>query len=210
MRRGPSSQADKQFPRIKSTTPRPAPACTPAPRVTHQTLGMSRIEINVAHVPGSYKWVENHGDGSGATGRRKTSSKCAPTRAAMDCGRVSICRGSMQARCALAMAMAYAPIRCDRGSVLSLSSRRERRLPIAPHSATIRRGHEFPELDYGALGWKHVQSDVALQCIGSDWTHQFRIRRGRCLSKSWTTCHPFQVCKWLKATRAVVTHTCVP
>lgn len=35
---------------------------------------------NVAHVPGSYKWVENNGDGSGATGRRKTSSKCAPTK----------------------------------------------------------------------------------------------------------------------------------
>ena len=172
MRRGPSSQADQQFPRIKSTTPRPAPACTPAPRVTHQTLGTSRIEVNVAHVPGSYKWVENHGDGSGATGRRKTSSKCAPTRAAMDCGRVSICRGSMQARCALAMAMAYAPIRCDRESAvsLSLSSRAERRPPIAPHSANIRRGHELAELDNGDPGWKDVQSDVAVQCIGSDWT----------------------------------------
>lgn len=156
MRRGPSSQADQQFPRIKSTTPRPAPACTPAPRVTHQTLGMSRIEVNVAHVPGSYKWVENNGDGSGATGRRKTSSICAPTRTAMDCGRVSIGRGSMQARCALAMATAYAPIRCDRESAVSLSLfARGETAPDCPHSATIRRGHELAELDNGDLDWKH-------------------------------------------------------
>lgn len=78
----------------------------------------------------------------------------------------------MQARCALAMAMAYAPIRCDRESAvsLSLSSRAERRPPIAPHSANIRRGHELAELDNGDPGWKDVQSDVAVQCIGSDWT----------------------------------------
>jgi hypothetical protein len=171
MRRGPSSQADQQFPRIKSTTPRPAPACTPAPRVTHQTLGMSRIEVNVAHVPGSYKWVENNGDGSGATGRRKTSSICAPTRTAMDCGRVSIGRGSMQARCALAMATAYAPIRCDRESAVSLSLREGRDGPRLPLT------RQQSDVDTNWLSWimviligSIVQSDVAVQCIGSDWT----------------------------------------
>ena len=70
----------------------------------------------------------------------------------------------MQARCALAMAMAYAPIRCDRESAVSLSLfARGETAPDCPHSPIIRRGHELAELDNGDLGWKHFQSEVALQ-----------------------------------------------